>query len=172
MVVRCAIALLMPIWSFSAFGQTVIPAQHGTTLNGQKVDLPEALRGKIGVLVVSFSQGSKEQVTLWGKRLFDDYHQSGNVAYYQIPELAGVPKFLRGFVAKKIGEGIPEVARGQFLPIFDHEAEWKSVAGYNKPDDAYVLLVDDSGVVLWKFAGPATDASYAEMKRRVDALRK
>ena len=45
--------------------QTHIPATHGTTLTGTAVALPEALKGKVGVLVVGFSHASQGEVGSW-----------------------------------------------------------------------------------------------------------
>ena len=74
-----------------------IPELHGTTFSGQAVSLPEAFRGKVGILVIGFSQGSREAVTVWGTKLAADYLDSPSVAYYEIPVLASVPKLIRGF---------------------------------------------------------------------------
>ena len=78
-----------------------IPALHGTALSGEKVDLPEVLKGKTAVLVVGFSQASRDEVTAWGRRLAGDYRESNAVMYYEMPVLAGVPKLLRGLGGKE-----------------------------------------------------------------------
>ena len=63
---------------------------------------------------------------------------------------------------------MPDRAKGHFLPVYDHEAEWRAAAGYRQADDAYVLVVDEAGTVRYRFEGPATDQAYAEVKRRLD----
>ena len=147
-----------------------IPAVSGTVLSGERVVLPEGLRGKVGVLVVGFSQSSRGEVTAWGKRLAGDYRDSGGVIYYEMPVLASVPRLVRGLVLGKIKGSVPVRAQGRFLPVLDHEAEWKTVAGYGAADDAYVLVVDGGGVVRYRTEGAATDAAYGEVKRRVEGL--
>ncbi len=144
-----------------------IPPVHGTVLSGSAVDLPDALRGKTGVLVIGFSQGSRDQVATWGRRLAVDYRGSSTVTYYEMAALASVPRFLRGLVLKKIKDDVPQPAQERFLPVFDHEADWKSATGFSKADDAYVLVVNGNGTVRWRTAGIASDAAYAEVKRRV-----
>ena len=147
-----------------------IPEVHGMALSGDKVDLPLALKGKEAVLVVGFSQASREQVTAWGKRLARDYRDSSKVIYYEMPQLAGVPRLVRGWVVKKIAAEVPDRAKARFLPLFDHEAEWRAVAGYGAADDAYVLVLDGGGAVRYRTEGAATDAAYGEVKRRVEGL--
>jgi len=125
-----------------AQAQTTIPKSHGTTLSGTAVSFPEALKGKFGVLVVGFSHASQGQVTYWGRLLEADYGQSPNVTYFEIPMLAGAPKLLRGGIVKSMTKSVPGGERPHFLPMTEGEPAWRAVAHYNKPDDAYVLIVD------------------------------
>ena len=147
-----------------------IPAVHGTALSGERVELPAAFEGKVGVLVVGFSQASRGQVTAWGKRLAGDYRESTRVVYYEMPVLESVPRLLRSWVLKKIRDQVPEREQARFLPLLDHESDWKKVAGYGKADEAYVLIVDAGGAVRGKVEGTASDAAYAEVRRRVEGV--
>ena len=147
-----------------------IPATHGNVLTGQSVDLPKALQGHTAVLVLGFSEASRPQVTAWGRLLAADYRQSPTVLYYEMPVLAAVPRFLRGFVLKKVKEGVPERAQPHCLPVVDHEKEWKSLAAFHNPDDAYILLVDSTGQVHDHWAGDATPTAYATVKQHLAAL--
>ena len=148
-----------------------IPPVHATALNGDAIDLPATLKGNPAVLVMGFSQGSRGDVTAWGRRLAADFHDSAKVRYYEVSMLAGVPKFLRGYVLRKIAADVPDRAKPHFFSIDDHEAEWRTVASYHKPDDAYVLLVDGGGEVRWRAEGPVTDADYQQLRQQLDALR-
>ncbi len=149
----------------SALGR--IPPAQGTLLSGQSVVLPAALHGKPGVVVIGFSQSARDEVTNWGRRLGADYFGSPDLAYYEVAMLAEVPGFLRGFVTRKIREGVSQQGQMHFLPVADHEAEWKAAAGYSRPDAAYVLLLDSEGNVTWRMAGAFTASSYAELQRRL-----
>jgi hypothetical protein len=151
-------------------GAQKIPDVHGTSFTGATVDLPDALRGKAGVLVIGFSQGSRDAVTVWGKKLAVDYYDSPAVAYYEMPVLAGVPKLMRGFVAGRIKAAVSDRGRPHFVPLVENEAAWRSLVHYTAPDDAYVLVVDGFGVVRWQTQGQATDAAYAVLKQKLEAL--
>ncbi len=168
---RAAIITIWLVTSGTALAQAHIPALHGTTFSDTRVDLPDALHGKVGILVVGFSQGSREAVTVWGKKLAADYYDSPNVLYYEMPMLASVPKFMRGFVAGRIKSSVSDRGRPHFLPITDDEPQWRNLTHYNEPDDPYVLLVDGQGAILWQAHGSPTDAVYANLKREVENLR-
>jgi hypothetical protein len=166
-VVAAAAMLLVPAAAQGPLPR--IPAAHGITLAGASVALPEAVKGKMGVLVVGFSKASQQQVTAWGRRLAADYRQSNDVAYFEIPMLGGAPKLLRGIIVREMGSSVPDRERPHFLPIAEDEAAWRAVTHYSKPDDAYVLLIDSDGVVKWQTEGDASDAAYGELKRRLEA---
>ena len=147
-----------------------IPATRGTLLSGQAVSLPEALHGKVGVLVIGFSQASRGDVTNWGRKLGSDYFDSPAIAYYELAMVAEVPRFLRGIVTRKIKDQVSERGQMHFLPIGDHEDEWKAAAGYANTDDAYILLVDGAGAVVWRMNGPLSGPGYAELQKRMQAV--
>ncbi len=148
-----------------------IPPVDGHTLSGNAVELPAGLQGKVGVLIVGFSQGSRGEAQAWGQRLAADYGNSQTVVYYEMPVLESVPRLLRGYVLKKIGESVSERGKAHFLPVLDHEKEWKALAGYHAADDAYLLVVDATGTVRWKTEGALTESSYAQLKQQLESAR-
>ncbi len=148
-----------------------LPQVHAQLLTGEAVTLPADLHGRPTVLVLGFSQGSREQVAAWGRRLAPDYRDAQDVAYYEMAELESVPRLLRGYVLKKIRETVPARAQPHFLTFTEHEAEWKAAAGFDARDDAYVLLLDPAGQVRYRTHGATSDAAYAELKQRLESLR-
>lgn len=152
---------------------STIPTLSGTTFSGATVKLPADLKGHVGVLVIGFSQGSREAVTVWGKRLAADYYGSPTVLYYELPMLASVPKFLRGFVEGRIRSSVSDRGKVHFLPVTDDEAAWRTVAHYDtaQPDAPYVLLVDSEGRVRWRTNTPPIDATYAALQHQLSLLK-
>jgi ATP10 protein len=147
--------------------QTHIPATHGTTLTGTAVALPEVLKGKVGVLVVGFSHASQGEVASWGRLLEANYGKSNDVDYFELPMLAATPKMLRGMIMKMMASSVPAAEKPHFVPLLAGEPAWRAAAHYDKPDDAYVLLVDDEGLVLWQIQGEASDPAWSELKKRL-----
>jgi hypothetical protein len=45
------------------------------------------------------------------------------------------------------------------------------IAGFIEPDDAYVLLLDGSGAVQWKYHGAVTDTSLSQLRAQFAAVR-
>ena len=166
MTVAALILVVSGWFSGATPGPVSIPAVRGTTFAGENVALPDALKGKVGVLILGFSQASRTEASDWGHRLADDPQRPAGLAYFELPVLESVPRLLRGLVLKKIKESVSQKGQAHFLPVLDHEAEWKRAAGFSKAEDAYLLVVDGNGVVRWSTEGPLTDAAYAEVKRQ------
>jgi hypothetical protein len=148
-----------------------IPEVHATSFSNEAVNLPEGLKGKVGVLVLGFSRDSREGDSAWGKRLAADYRESPTVVYYEMPVLAAVPRMVRGLVVKSIKSSVPASEQARFIVILENEAAWKTVTHYGRPDDPYVLVVDSQGSVVWQTQGAPTEAAYAALKQHVEALR-
>ena len=148
-----------------------IPEVHATSFSNEAVNLPEGLKGKVGVLVLGFSRDSREADSAWGKRLASDYRESPTVVYYEMPVLAAVPRMIRGMIVKSMKSSVPASEQSRFVVIVENEAAWKTVTHYGRPDDPYVLVVDSQGSVVWQTQGASTEAAYAELKQHVEALR-
>jgi len=149
-----------------------IPEVHGTSFANQVVSLPEELQSKAaGVLVLGFSRGSRDAVTGWAKKIAGDYRTSDVVAYYELPVVASVPGLLRGMVLRSIKSSMPERAQKRVVPITNNEAVWRTLVHYGEAEDAYLLVVDRQGNVVWQTQGQPTDASYAALKQQVEALK-
>jgi hypothetical protein len=155
----------------SAGAQTsVIPITRAASLSGEPVVLPEALRGRCGVLVLGFSQGSRDTVTEWGQWLSSEYDRAPNVLYYEMAMLASVPRPLRGFVVRSIRSSMPERAQAHFVPLTEDEREWRALVHYSETDNTYVLVVDVEGRVRWQTVGRASEAVTSTVKKQVGGL--
>jgi len=165
-----SILLTLAMPCAATWAQVSIPKAHGTSLAGTAVMLPDALKGKVGVLVLGFSHASQEQVANWGRLITADYGQASGLAYFEIPMLGGAPKMVRGMIIKGMGSSVPAAERPHFIPLTEDDKPWRAVAHYDKANDAYVLLVDGEGVVLWQTQGDPTDAAYFAFKKKLDGF--
>ena len=126
---------------------------------------------KLAILILGFSKGARTQATLWGRRLPTDYFYSPDVLYFEMPVLQSIPRLLRGAVLRSIKSEVSARSQPHFAPLTTDEQTWRSLVGYNKPEDAYVLLIDSSGAIQARFQGEPTDKIYQDLKRRVEQLR-
>ena len=148
------LALLVSI-SFSA---ELFPAVPAETLTGKKIEVPAIAKGRVAVLVIAFTHASQNQTKPWSLKI------PREMEHYSLAVLEDVPKLFRGMAAGGIKSSVPADARDHFLLVYKGEKEIKEAVGFDKPDDAYVVLLDPEGAVRWRFHGPATDAALSELK--------
>ena len=145
-----------------------IPATHGTTLAGAQVTLPDALKAKVNIIVIGFSHASQEQIANWGRLIAADYGKSTDVHYFELAMLAAAPRMLRNMIIRRMTSSVPFEERSHYIPVLEGEPAWRAIAHYDKPDDAYVLLVDKEGLVLWQTEGDATDLAYRNFRQELE----
>ena len=134
------------------------PRIEGENLLGQKMALPDAAAGHPAVVVIGFTHSSQNQTKAWAGRL---QHE---VPTYSIAVLEDAPRLVRGMAVHGMKSGVPEDQRDHFLVIYHNEKELKQTAGFDRPDDAYVLLLDKDGAIQWRFHGAVTDGAVEELK--------
>src|ERR1700758_2386779 len=103
---------------------TTIPQIKGTTLEDQTIILPDAVRGKVTLLIITFSKVAGELGRGWNDPFFN-YPQDDKVTSYAIAMLEDVPSLLRGMVRGGIKKGVPSSMRRRFLTVNQDENKWK-----------------------------------------------
>jgi hypothetical protein len=73
-------------------------------------------------------------------------------------------------ILRGMRKDLPAEQQAHFIPILDHEDEWKKLVNFSAPDDAYILLADPHGHVAWHRHGPLTDSSYDALKSALSKL--
>jgi hypothetical protein len=89
-----------------------------------------------------------------------------------MPFLEDAPSFIRPLIVRAIRKQVPDVLKPRFVPLTSGESAWKQAAGFNPaaPDDAYVLLVDRSGRVLWQTHEPFSQTRFDQLATAARAL--
>jgi|SRR5579862_379040 len=150
-----------------------IPAIEGESFAGQHVVLPDAVAGKVAVLVVGFTKASKGPTTAWADKLLAEFGTHQEFVLYQLPVLEDVPKFIRGMVISGIKKGVPQDKRDHFVPILQKEAELKKFVHYNEADDAYVVVLGRSGETLaLSHSKGVGDVNYERVRGTIESALK
>jgi hypothetical protein len=148
------------------------PHLQEENLNGRQVTLPDAAAGKVAVLVLGFSHASSTPTGAWAKRAQEDFGKNPNFVLYQLAVIEEAPRFVRGMITSGIKKGIPENQRGYFVPVVHDEAELKKLVNYKEADDAYIVVLDRGGKVVYQTHGATVGAAYDELHTKVQTLLK
>jgi hypothetical protein len=145
-----------------ALPHDVLPHIDGDTLTGKHLALPDAAKGHPALLVIGFTHGSRTQTKAWADRA---QHELGDrLAVWSVVVLQDAPKLVRGMAVHGVKSGTPPERRDNTLLIYHYEKELKLAVGFDRPDDAYLLLLDAGGDVKWKFHGAVTDTAIKEVR--------
>ena len=159
------VALMMGS-SFPALAaDTRIPAVHVTMLDEHALNLPQDLSSRATILIIGFGRHSQDATTAWEKPVRLQLAHPPAIGFYDMAMLAEIPGFVRPLAMRSIRKAVPAVLRPNFVPLVDHEDEWKQAAGYDagNADAAYVLLVDSHGVVRWSTHEAYTPAGWQRL---------
>jgi hypothetical protein len=160
---RLRLLLFIVMASTGGFSET-IPALRGTSFADAKVELPGDLHGRAGILILGFSKKSSEQTKMWSDALMLDYGNNPRFVYYEAAVLGDAPALVRGTVVKWIRGGMAPAERAHFVPILEDAAKWREAVHYAAADEAYVLVINDTGEIECREHGAPTSEVYGRMK--------
>jgi ATP10 protein len=142
---------------------------EGENLAGKKVALPDAAAGRVAILIAGFSHASQRQTRPWDETLEREFTEPAKAVVYPIAVLEGIPRFVRGMAVHGIKSGTPKPEWGRFLLVYQGAETLKREAGFAGPDDAYILVIDPTGAIRWRFHGPETEAALAQVRQQVQS---
>lgn len=149
-----------------------LPRLQEENLAGQQVVLPDAVSGKVAVLVFGFTRASQTTTGAWMKRIQSDFSKTPGFVLYQLPVLEEAPRFIHGMIVSGMKKGVAEDLRANFVPVFHIEAELKKLVGYKQADDAYIVVLDRGGRIAYQTHSASPSSSYPEFQAKVAGLLK
>jgi hypothetical protein len=147
-----------------------MPALKGDLLTGKPAVLPDSAAGRVTLVALGFSYGSRGQVEAWVGRFRERFGERQGVAAFEVPMMGSAARLGRWFIDSGMRRGTPASLHGYVMTVYGGNGDWKARVGFGAPDAAYLVLVDQQGVVQWLFSGPATDARFEDLAAVVDRL--
>lgn len=141
-----------------------VPPTEAKTLNGSTVSFPRAGSSKPLLLLIGFSHESGKQCEKWNKRLKPIYLSEPRIDYYELADFQGVPSFVMWTILHGMRRETPKDEQSRFVLLYSNGDNWKKLVGYSAPDDAYLIVADPVGNVLWQAHGEPNDARQTELR--------
>ena len=76
---------------------------------------------------------------------------------------------LRGMAVSGIKSSIPKERWDRFVLVFRGEKELKQAVGFERADDAYLVVLDRTGSVRWRQHGAISESALDEFKKQLAA---
>jgi len=161
----------------SAMVQTLSPGEpmpvlKGEFLTGRPAVLPEAASGRVALLALGFTYDSRFVVEAWVGRFRKDFGENPQVTFYEVPMIGGMARLGKWFIDSGMRKGTPKEDQENVITVYGGTDSWKQRLGFQSPNAAYLLLLDQRGVVRWRHSGQFDQKAYDEMSIQVTALLK
>ena len=150
----------------------LMPVLKGEFLTGRPAVLPDVASGRLALLALGFTYDSRFAVEAWVGRFRKDFGDNPQVTFYEVPMIGGMARLGKWFIDSGMRRGTPKKDQENVITVYGGTDLWKQHLGFQSPDAAYLLLVDQRGVVRWRHSGQFDEKAYYEMSIRVAALLK
>ena len=147
-----------------------LSALKGEFLTGKPAVLPDAAKGKVALLALGFTYASRFPVEAWVGRFRKDFDHNPAVTFYEIPLIGGMARMGKWFIDSGMRRGTPVADRENVITVYGGVDAWKTAVDCKDPNQACLLLLDQRGVVQWRYAGKFDDKIYAELAEQVHRL--
>jgi hypothetical protein len=168
-VIGLALIAFLLATSLAATAQS-LPKTDEVTLAGDQINLESSLKGNTGLLILGFSKKSGDQAKEWTKALLSEFSAERSVVILEMPILESMPRLVRGMAVRSMKNASSPTERQHFLPVFHNEMQWKQVAQFSEPDDAYIVVLDREGKIVWREHGPIDEKRKTELIGRIRGL--
>jgi hypothetical protein len=147
-----------------------MPVLKGDFLNGRPAVLPAAASGRVALLALGFTYDSRFAVEAWVGRFRKDFGDKPQVTFYEIPMIGGMAQLGKWFIDGGMRRGTPKTDYEHVITVYGGTDPWKQRLNFQPPNAAYLMLLDQLGLVRWRRNGVFDEDAYAELSRQVFAL--
>jgi hypothetical protein len=165
-----ALVFLIFLWNAPrhALAQTLgtLPAITAQALDKTSINLPSQLQGKVNLLLLSWARDQAPQVETWSAVSQALLHSDPSFRVYRIPVSEPENILFRWWdsASLRTDETDPEMLHW-IVPIYTDKDKLRHSLHVQANDhQVLVLLVDQSGRVLWRAQGPSNAANRESLR--------
>jgi len=149
-----------------------MPVLSGEFLTRRAASLPAAASGKVALVMLGFTYGSRGAVERWGEWFGKAMADRSDVTYYEAPMLGGAARLGRFFIDRGMRKNTPVAKHEQVLTVYGNTGPWKARLGVTDASEthAWMLLIDKTGVVRWMHHGNFDATAAEELVRVLNGL--
>jgi len=140
-----------------------LPLLAGEFLTGRAAVLPHAASGRAALLMLGFTYDSRFPVEMWARRFRQDFGARTGVTFFEIPMIGGLATMGKWFIDGGMRRGTPKADQENVITVYGGMRHWKRRVGFRDPRAAYLILIDQSGRVAWRYSGGFDDGRYKEL---------
>lgn len=147
-----------------------LPVLKGDFLTGRPAQLPDVASGRVALLAVGFTYNSRFPVEVWIGRFRKEFGDNPGSTFYEIPMIGGMARLGKWFIDSGMRKGTAARDQENVITVYSDAGAWKQRLGYDSPDAAYLILLDQRGVVRWRHNGAFDESAYKDLSMQATAL--
>jgi hypothetical protein len=147
-----------------------LPNLRGEFLTGRPALLPQAASGRVALLLLGFTYDSRFAVEAWAGKFREQFATDPRVTFYEIPMIGGLAMMAKWFIDAGMRRGTPREDYEHVITVYGGTDRWKQRVGFRDPNAAYLILLDASGRVAWRYAGRLDEQAYHALASEVSRL--
>jgi hypothetical protein len=155
-----------------AVGDT-LPRLEGEFLTGRDAELPAAARGRLALVALGFTYGSREAVEAWVGRFRSRFAaDSAEVTFFEVPMIGGLGRLAKPFINRGMRGATPPALHEHVITVYGGTGPWKDRLRFDgdRKDDAHLVMIDAHGVARWVHGGPFDEKKFAELEAEARRL--
>ena len=147
-----------------------LPPLKGEFLTGRPAVLPDAASGRVALLALGFTYDSRFAVEAWIGRFRKDFGDRPQVTFYEVPMIGGMARLGKWFIDSGMRKGTPRKDYEHVITVYGGTDAWKQRVGFQAPNAAYLILLDQRGIVRWRHSGEFDEKVHSELSLQLAAL--
>jgi hypothetical protein len=147
-----------------------LPELWGEFLSGRPAVLPQAAGGRVALLLLGFTYESRFPVEAWAAKFREQFRSDQRVTFYEAPMIGGLARLGKWFIDSGMRRGTPKSDYEHVITVYRETDAWKRRVGFGDPHAAYLILLDRTGKVAWRYAGAYDERAYRALAAKVSEL--
>jgi hypothetical protein len=155
----------------SVHAEARFPPIAGETLTGRRLELPDDFEKPLNLVFVASSRSQQAAVDSWISTAADLEAGFPDVNYYELPVISRRYAPARLFIDGGMRAGIPdEGTRERTITVYTDKRVVRRALDIDDESEVHALLVDPTGTVYWRAAGPKTDEDAEHLREVILSL--
>jgi hypothetical protein len=147
-----------------------LPKLSGEFLTGRAAVLPQAAAGRVALLLLGFTYRSRFSVEPWAERFRAQFRSDPRVTFYEVPMIGGWGRLAKWWIDGGMRRGTPKEDYEHVITIYKDNGSWKQLVRFDDPDAAYLILLDRTGKVAWRYRGAFDDTAFQTLCTKASEL--
>lgn len=162
-----AVAAFAAIPAYELVSGQHLPTLRGEYLTGREAVLPQAAEGRVALLLLGFTYEARFPVEAWAERFREQFQSDPRVTFYEVPMIGGLARLAKWFIDSGMRRGTPPADHEHVITVYRDTHTWKQRVRLGDPTAAYLILLDRTGKVTWRYAGLLEDREYQALSTKV-----